>query len=299
MSSGKTSTTAYIVISGLVKLAAFPRWRRYFPDESVRLNKVFMQSVQDSFMKWLIARLPPRFFIFLMNALFIPGMTEHYLFRKRLIEDQLAKSLSAGTNQVIVLGAGLDTLALRMAKAYPNVRFYEIDLPDTQRAKKNALARIAYAVPPNCRFVEADLSRMTLESALTGIDGFDASAPTLVIIEGVLMYLTEPDVKALFLGMHNRFRGNLTVVFGANAKSDREGNWRLRMVDTILGRGRESTHWHCDGAAMPAFMAACGYAVAAAVTYKQLQRPYRENAEISMLPEEDENYYIVAKIARA
>jgi len=44
--------------------------------------------------------------------------------------------------RVLVLGAGFDALAIRKAKEYPTVRFFEIDLVPTEAAKLNALEEI-------------------------------------------------------------------------------------------------------------------------------------------------------------
>ncbi len=296
MSQEKTSTTAFAVICGLMKLARLPQWRSYFSDEMVVLNTAFIRYSEDTLVKRLISAVSPWLFIRIMDTIYIPGMTHHFLFRKRLIADKVSYALSAGVKQVIVLGAGLDTLAIRMAPQHPTVQFFEIDLPNTQRTKTGILSHIHYPIPLNCTFIEADLAQTTLALVLHNIPTFEADAPTLVILEGVLMYLTESEVKALFAAMHTLFRDALTILFGATVASDAAGNWRIRIMNRLLRRGGEATHWFCPSAAMPEFVAKLGYTLREWIPYRKLQSYYRTIAEVRAIPEEDENYYVVVKM---
>jgi methyltransferase (TIGR00027 family) len=285
-----------MVNAGLVKLSQIPRWKAYFSKEQEWLCRAFMESVQDAPVKRMTRLLPPRIFIGLMNALFIPGMAHHFLFRKKFIEHKLTEAIAGGTSQVIVLGAGFDTLALRMAGRYPHVRFIEVDLPNTQTAKKHVMEKIGFPAAHNCALMPADLAKTKLADVLQNVPGFDTAAPTLIILEGVLMYLTEGDVTALFDDLRKFFTGQLKVVFGALSSSDDEGAWQVRMVNAWLGRKQERTKWHCSSAHMPAFMDSLGYKMAEWVSYKQLQRAHCQESEMrKAIPEEDENYYVVEK----
>lgn len=298
MPSNTTSITAYTVAASMAKMGALPRWSAYIPEEAARLSIAFMRHACDSPAKRLIGALPPTLFIRVMDAVFIPGMAHHYLFRKRLIEDRLVNAIAEGTQQVVILGGGFDTLAVRMAKQYPALRFFEVDLPVTQQAKMRVLEQVTYPVPPNCDFISADLAHTPLKAALDK-PGFLANAPTFLVLEGVLMYLTENEVKVLFANLRDLFTGPLTVIFGAMAAPDDDGNWRVRLVNRLLSRNRERTKWHCPGARMPAFMAELGYEVKELRTYKTLQREYRNSLKLEAIPEEDENYYLVIKRAHA
>ncbi len=95
--------------------------------------------------------------------------------------------------QVVILGAGLDTRAVRLARA--GVRFFEVDHPATQAHKRERVATLdAYdasaATYVPCCFETGD----DFLDALTAA-GFDASAPAVVLWEGVVPYLTEDAVR--------------------------------------------------------------------------------------------------------
>jgi methyltransferase (TIGR00027 family) len=51
--------------------------------------------------------------------------------RSRFSEDALAAAVERGVDQLVVLGAGLDTYAYRGAHAY-RLRIFEVDHPATQ-----------------------------------------------------------------------------------------------------------------------------------------------------------------------
>lgn len=299
----KISATAYIIATGLAKLAEMPRWKKYFSEdvlseESVSLNRVFMRQGRDSLVKRLIYVLPPRLMIGLMDRLYVPGMTQHYLFRKRWIERHLSAGLDRGVRQVILLGAGLDTLALRTAKRWPAAHFLELDLSTTQLAKLAILQREGYALPGNCCFKAADLSKMSLAAALSTDSHFEVAAPTMVILEGVLMYLTESEVKRLFSELGRLFTGSLHIVYGALAAPDRDRDPLRRFTRFLLERGVEGTKWNCPPSAMPGFMERLGFRIVEHISYKALQRRYRSVTEIAQVPEHDEDYYLVVKLAQ-
>lgn len=98
-----------------------------------------------------------------------------------------------GVRQVVVLGAGYDTRPARLP--YSGVRWFEVDHPDTQAAKREQLAALPgypldSAVYASCDFEHEDpIERLRAA-------GLSTREPTLVIWEGVVPYLTEAAVRA-------------------------------------------------------------------------------------------------------
>jgi len=97
------------------------------------------------------------------------------------------------TEQVVLLGAGLDTRAARLA--HTGVRFFEVDRSESQREKLTRLARldsypVAAATYVSCDFEKQDFLDRLVDS------GFHLDAPSLFVWEGVTAYLTEPAVRA-------------------------------------------------------------------------------------------------------
>jgi methyltransferase (TIGR00027 family) len=108
--------------------------------------------------------------------------------RTRFCDDYLVAAVRSGCRQVVLLAAGLDARAFRLA--WPvGVRLWELDMPDVLAFKARVLD--ARGAVPGCdrRVVAADL-REAWPAALRGA-GFDPAAPTAWLVEGLLMYLDE------------------------------------------------------------------------------------------------------------
>lgn len=131
-----------------------------------------------------------------MHRRLAAGFALHVATRKRAIESQVLAALETGCSQLVVVAAGFDTLAPRLAQRHPAVRCVELDHPATQRFKLAALRR-AGPMPPNLFLHAADLSRVTLGDALAASAGFDRATATVMVVEGLLMYLTPEQVRGL------------------------------------------------------------------------------------------------------
>lgn len=116
-----------------------------------------------------------------------PGAVEFLTLRPRLV-DELATNLAAqGLEQIVILGAGFDTMALRQQSKLQGVTIYEVDHPATQAAKRATLAKLG--TPANVRFVAVDFEQDDFVEKLHAA-GFDQSRRTLVSWLGVTYYLT-------------------------------------------------------------------------------------------------------------
>jgi methyltransferase (TIGR00027 family) len=91
--------------------------------------------------------------------------------------------------QLVILGAGLDGRAWRM----PVEAVFEVDQPASQTDKKDRAAALPTAQAP--RFVPVDFGRDELGDALSAA-GHRSDTPTTWIWEGVVPYLTRPEVTA-------------------------------------------------------------------------------------------------------
>jgi methyltransferase (TIGR00027 family) len=95
------------------------------------------------------------------------------------------------SEQVVILGAGLDGRAWRMAELAGKAVF-EVDQPSSQRDKRDRAADLPGRPP---RFVPVDFRRDRLDAALAAA-GHRPDQATTWIWEGVVPYLTEADVAA-------------------------------------------------------------------------------------------------------
>jgi methyltransferase (TIGR00027 family) len=108
--------------------------------------------------------------------------------RTRFAEDALAAAIERGVQQLVVLGAGLDTYAYR-GRFRERVHIFEVDHPATQTWKRQRLADAAIPIPANLTFAPVDFERQSLSDGLRAA-GFDPSRQTFFTWLGVVPYLT-------------------------------------------------------------------------------------------------------------
>src|ERR1700683_106225 len=73
--------------------------------------------------------------------------------RSRIAEDALSRAVERGVQQIVILGAGLDTFALRNPHGARRIRIYEVDHHATQEWKRERLVEAEIAVPEWVIFV--------------------------------------------------------------------------------------------------------------------------------------------------
>ncbi len=108
--------------------------------------------------------------------------------RTRFFDSALRTAIETiGVEQVVILGAGWDTRAYGLANK-PNLRVFEVDAPQTQAVKRDALARAGIDAS-HVTFAAADFNNESWRDALLRV-GFDTTKLTFVLWEGVTYYLT-------------------------------------------------------------------------------------------------------------
>ena len=109
--------------------------------------------------------------------------------RSRIAEDALSKAVDRGVRQIVILGAGLDTFALRNPHGALDIRIYEVDHPATQAGKLERLAEAQIALPPWLICVPVDFERDDVGEKLAAA-GFQQNSPAFFTWLGVVPYLT-------------------------------------------------------------------------------------------------------------
>jgi methyltransferase (TIGR00027 family) len=109
--------------------------------------------------------------------------------RSRIAEDALSAAVARGIRQIVILGAGLDTFALRNPHGR-QIRIYEVDHPATQAWKLEHLAEARIALPPWLILVPVDFEQDDLAETLAEA-GFQQNSPAFFTWLGVVPYLTE------------------------------------------------------------------------------------------------------------
>ena len=158
--------------------------------------------IDDPFAAPLVRAVGLDFFIRLINGEVAPGAedggerdlqleTDSIAVRTRFFDDFFLNAARDGIRQSVILAAGLDVRAYRLAWP-PTSVVYEVDQPKVVEFKTAAMANLGAAPTADRRTVAIDL-RDDWPEALRR-SGFDTTQPTSWSAEGLLMYLP-PDAQ--------------------------------------------------------------------------------------------------------
>ncbi len=205
---------------------------------------------------------PGRCLLRLLEYAMLPGINAHYAWRKRRIRAWAEQACANGTRQVLILGAGFDGLGAELADGAARPRVHEVDLAPTIALKRHALASLGFA-QPRLHFVACDLAQAALPAALAGAPQFDPAAATLVIAEGVAMYLPIPAAIRLLHSLAGMLRQARCIATAMQTRADGRADFALARpwLRHWLRWNGEPFRWGCSRAALPATLLRAGLAV--------------------------------------
>lgn len=185
------SVTARLVAFVRAALSAAPKKSPLYDPYAQKLLPLPMRLMSEVFRVSLASALLHGF-----DRSFL-GLLSHLAGRTCFFDEKLSLALEEGIQQVVILGAGYDTRALRLKT--PGVRFFEVDHPATQADKKARL--LALGEISSVTLVPVDFTRDNLRVCLKQA-GFLSAKQTFFLWEGVTMYLSEEQVRATLRTLH-------------------------------------------------------------------------------------------------
>jgi methyltransferase (TIGR00027 family) len=193
--------------------------------------------------------------------------------RTHFAEECVRQAAGRGISQYIILGAGLDSFAMRRPAFAENMRVYEVDHPASQQLKRDRLARSGAQIPAMLRFVTADFAQEDLLTALRRSD-FRFSEPAVLSWLGVTVYLPREANFATLRSIAQLARGS-EVIFTYVERRALESNsiamQRARAVAAAVGEP-----WICgfDSATLPAELREIGLEILEDLGGEQLHARY-------------------------
>ena len=154
--------------------------------------------------------------------------------RTKYLDDTLEKHLVSGFRQVVVLGAGLDTRAVRSQST--GVTYFEIDdaatlkLKQTRYQQRGIDANVTF-IPGN--YVTDGLMRLLKRS------GFDVDLPTYLIWEGNTMYLPFASIRHTLAEIRThvrRFRVSFDYMLARAEGRSQAKHWMASHADRCRSR---------------------------------------------------------------
>lgn len=126
------------------------------------------------------------------------GLVDHNTVRMAIVDDHLRASAADGFEQLVILGAGLDSRAWRLPEL-SNMAVFEVDHRASQAEKRERAA----SLPPKAsrvEFVPVDFEADDLVPSLLS-RGFEPSKHTVWVCEGVTPYLDRENIQRLLLSV--------------------------------------------------------------------------------------------------
>ncbi len=268
MRKNKPSRTAYKVALNIVTLGTKPGMDRFLPPGIVQATEkllVTSGAAEARTVRWSRSRRMVS--VYEAFDWMLPGQFEAFAHRKAFCERQVRDGIGAGATQILVLGAGYDTMGWRLAPEFPGVDFFEIDHPSTARFKAKGIK--AMGQRDNLCLIAEDLGKRKLTDVLKTIELWEQSARTVIIAEGLVMYLSPEAVRDLFCqcaviaGVGSRIAFTY-IPTGADGRPD-AGRWTGLMLwlQNVIG---EPWTWSIRPEELGLFLAETGWTNAPALS---------------------------------
>lgn len=161
-----------------------------------------------------------------------PASEIYTAIRTAFIDRETIRALDSGVRQVVILGAGFDSRAARLARS--GVQFFEVDSPSSQEEKLRRLRSIPDYPETAATYVACDFEKNDFVERLIEA-GFDAGAPAFIVWEGVVCYLTEEAVRSTLRRISDALHPRTSVVFDYFTRDLVEG--RSKRAEDALIRG--------------------------------------------------------------
>jgi methyltransferase (TIGR00027 family) len=257
MKPAQASSTAKVIAASTILLESENRHAGIVAPDAAALCQLFLSGcMMDRLLAKSAGHPWIRRFWRALEGLTLPGIIDHYWRRKRWLEERCRAAIAEGCGRVVILGAGFDTLGIRLSREFVGVDLIEMDHPATQNAKLRALAIHGVTIPNNLGFTCLDLATEDPPTDLLD-DRF-----TLFILEGVLMYLPEHAVGRLFGFMQSLPRTRAKVLFSFMTKwPDGSSGFRphSRLIHCWLAIRGEPFTWSIEPERIAGFLAEHGF----------------------------------------
>jgi methyltransferase (TIGR00027 family) len=153
----------------------------------------------------------------------VPGAVAYFNARTRHFDAIVSQQIDAGIDQLVVLGAGFDSRAMRFDARLGDVRVFEVDVADVLALKSRHLAATGRQLPPRVVQVAIDFSTEPLGKL--SAHGFRSDARTLFLWEGVAPYLRDEDVNGVLQFVRDHSRPGSTLAFDYVTRAFFDGDY--------------------------------------------------------------------------
>merc|ERR1719161_1303577 len=150
--------------------------------------------------------------------------------RTVFVDAAVRRAIAAGTKQVVFLGSGLDTKALRLHTH--DVTTFEVDQKPVLSYKLKKLAEAGYPVYP-AKTIMGNYFEIDLFEELKKA-GMDLTAPTLFVWEGNQMYIPLDLTKSLLTKLFKTIPNSEVMFDSIGAKGDEVFEAGVKAMEDLM-----------------------------------------------------------------
>ena len=203
------------------------------------------------------------------------GLYEWVVARTRYVDDVFER-FGPSMAQVLIMGAGYDSRAIRFEGALRSARVFEVDAPAPQADKRRGLELRKLPVPANLVFVAVDFETQSAATRLAEA-GFRPGLATLFVLEGLTMYLEPATVDGTLQTVADLAGGGSVLVFDY-AYADVVGGDEARFgaqgtMDAVAGVG-ESWRFGIEEGTVREFVSRYGFELIDDASPAELERRF-------------------------
>ena len=206
----------------------------------------------------------------------VPGTYEYVIARSKCFDEAFVNALHDGMQQIVILGAGYDSRAIRYQSLNQDSRIFELDTEALQSKKKKILARNRISIPDRLIFCPIIFGAETLVHALEKA-GYDKTHRTLFMWEGVTYYLTESAVVETLDFINNNSGPDSRLMFDYFYQSVLDGKCEFygasEISDSVAQIG-EPFQFGIEPSMLESFMSEQGFTVLTRYPPEVLERKY-------------------------
>ena len=267
MKSDSPSSTAKVIAASTIHLY-YSGETDLVPKEAVEWCEKFLSTtLGDRLFAWTARNPVTRFLLRLIEQATLPGIVRHYWLRKNAIEAEVRSSLNSGEfKNVVIIGGGFDTLAMRNAQRYARIHWIELDHPATQKVKSQVIRSERYN---NYKLIPLDLgtARATWP---------DLPTDSIVVLEGLLMYFTVDQVRQIITWASGDSAKNQIVATYMEQLDDQPAGFRprSRFIDWWLALRDEPFLWSLKNNQLDTFLEPLGYKPEKMITTSDMRALY-------------------------
>ena len=193
------------------------------------------------------------------------------LARAAFCEDALKTAIHTGTEQYVILGAGMDTFAFRESDFLKKYDVFEVDHPLTQEDKQKRIERAGWTVPGKLHFVPVDFTKDDMCTKLSE-SGFKPQKKTFFSWLGVSMYLNRHAIENMLQNIASLSADGSDLVFDyADAGLFVSNVKRVQNMLAIAKAGGEEMQSSFDQMSLEIMLSEYGFFVCEHLNYHEIQ----------------------------